>query len=861
MKKLRKFSAVSLAAISIALGAASVQAVQTKQSIPLNMQQQPLMTALQNLSSEYGIQIASFSEDVAGKTVGTLSGNYTLTSALSAVLKDSGLRYIQVDDRTIAVGTLARLTDQYSSSSIQTIAFNTAADYEEGLAVSDDDESMDTVTNSHIQFEEIMVTATRRSTGVQTTALTISAFGGEELEKKGYNSISQFIDTVPGVTATTEGPNRNRVIIRNIATSTQESGSSTIATYFDDFALSAVSGGAAEIRLVDMERVEVLKGPQGTLFGRSAMGGIVRYISNKPDPKEFAAGFDMYLSDVNDGGENYGGHGYVNVPLSDKMALRAVGYYYDNAGFIDNVELGNKDANDEETYGGRLAFHWDITDKFSTDLTYLYQKIDAGASFVTTTRDPGDLSIAGDEGPDIPFDVEARTGIGGIDRRHTDSQEFLNLKLEYDFDAFITTLLATRNTLKTGFAFDQREFVDIRSGCVCDYLDPDSGRVSGDAQTDILELRLVSSNDTKINWILGAYYEDSDTLANQLITYYGPTQYLYGFIPILDGEETIDYTATAHSNEKAVYAEVGMDLTAKTSFKVGYRRSHIKYDTIDLKQEGSFVVLTGADALLGIPFETKENVNTYKFSLEHQINDDIFAYALATSGYRRGGFNKPTIISPFSTYNSDSLWNYELGLKTKWFDGRLVANLSAYLIEYTDIQLVVQDPVTFARSTQNAGKAEIPGIELSLAYQVNNYLDIAFNGSLSDPKLKEDVPGGVTGKKGDRLPGSAKENFSVSLNWESPIFSQHTLFSNLTYKYTGERYNDFNLDLDIALPSYDLVDFQIGLRSDEGYSVSLFAHNLFDEAYIGYIDRQGTSFESASTNTPRTIGLRLKYDF
>jgi len=846
---LKQLAMAGCATIAMAHGINAVQ----ENSVKFNITSHSLAAALNAYGLQSNQEVFFKEGELQGLPVQPLQGLYNPKDALQTLLDASGVEYRINKMGTILVGSVASDV----KLGFQKIAYNTTRDYEASLAVAEEDETVDDV--NAFELDEIVVTATRRETSVQSTALTISAFGGKGLEEKGYNSITQFIDTVPGVTSNDEGGGSNTIIIRNINTSTQEAGSASVATYFNDFALSTTGfSTAADIRLVDVNRVEVLKGPQGTLFGRSAMGGIVRYIANKPNTDAFEGGINTYLSDTADGGSNYGGHGYLNVPVSDNFAVRMVGYYYDNAGFVDNVELGIDDINEEKTWGGRFAAHWDVTDTLSADFTYLYQKQNAGPNSVTTTRDPGDLNVAGDEGPDVPFDLNARTAIGGVVEERNSTYEFFNFKLEKDFGDFTTTFLATRSNADNEFAFDQREFVNFRAGCACDTPVDDVPRGT---EVDILELRFVSSNDSFLDWIFGLYYEDEESAIRQLNIYLGPDQVLFGLLPFSDGTVGLDTIASSTGEEQAAYGELGFNFSPETKLTVGYRRSHVEFGTLTTQSAGVFNAFNGSAALVGIPFETSENVNTFKFSLEHQINDDLFAYATATSGYRRGGFNLPTAISEFSTFDSDTLWNYELGLKSTWLDGRLIANLSAYLIDYTDIQLTVQDPVTFGRTTQNVGKAEVTGLEFSMVFQATEALNLSFNGSLSDPKLKEDVPGGVTGKEGDRLPGSAKKSFAITADWEKPLNDDLSLYGIVTYKYVGERLNDFNLDLDVALPSYDLMDARIGLRSADGYSISLFANNLFDKKILYGIDRQGAFFESAKTNRPRTIGINLTYDF
>ena len=729
-----------------------------------------------------------------------------------------------------------------------------------------------TLKESAMALGEVIITSTRRTTNVQETAASVTAISGLQLKGLGKVNVTDFIDAVPGVTSQSSGAGRNRIIFRNVATSTQEAGSPMSATYVDEFSVTPIfSAGPTDIRLVDMERVEVLKGPQGTLFGRSAMSGIVRYITNKPNTKGVAAGFDTYVSSTTDGGFNYGGDAFLNLPITENLAVRAVGYTYQNSGFIDNVELNLPDFNDENTFGGRIALQYDPSDKFSVGLTYVNQSIKSAFNWVTTTRDPGSLDIAGDEGPEIPFDINARTQVAGAENKVELKQQFLNLNLNYDFNNFTATLLATKSKVEDAFYFDQREFVGVTSGSVADF---DTGGIE---KSDLFELRLVSSKKGFIDWIAGAYYEDSENNGGQFIEYLGPDgNLLFGFMPLFEGmEPAIDSEQKATSHEEAFYGELGFNFSPKTRLLLGYRNSNVEYGNLSKKADGFFLAFSGANLLVDQPFDTKENVSTYKLSLEQKFNEDIFGYALASSGYRRGGFNTPTALTPFSTFNSDKLWNYEVGLKTTWLNGRLIANISGYIIDYNDIQLAVQDPVTFVRITQNVGKAQIKGVEFNTQYMLNDNWRFGFSGALSNPELKEDIPPTIidpngnpndpnnliyTGRKGDKLPGSATENFSLSANYNKLLKDDLTLYGSVFYRYVGDRLNDFNLDLDVKLPSYSLTDLRIGVSTNK-WKAALFADNLFDKAIIYSIDRQGPTFESVPTNRPRTIGLNFSYNF
>lgn len=854
-----------LTAIFLLLLVASTQA---ETQFEVDMPSQPLADSLNQLSSLTQVPML-FSYDLVKHVKATeINGRFSLLAAVQVLLSDSNLigrfskKGVLVVTRVPAnkeknnEGEMMNITKKILATAVGLFAGGVLAqaDVQDQAAVNTAD--LGTV------LEEVIVTATRRDTGIQTTAISMSAFSGSMLKDFGKTNITEFIDAVPGVTSQPNGGGGNRIVFRNIATSTQEAGSPTSATYLDDFALDNPLGGSPEIRLVDMERVEVLKGPQGTLFGRSAMGGIVRYISNKPNTEAVESGFNGYISNTADGGNNFGGYGYLNLPIADDLAVRLVAYSYQDEGFIDNVELGESNANHQDTVGGRLALHWAATENFSVDLNYLKQITEGAYSIVTTTRDPGDLNVAGDEGPDIPFDIDKRTMIAGTASKNEPDYSLLNLSLNYDFEAFKATFLATRIETELGVQGEQRELVALRSGTSADRSSSgDVGFPQSRTESDVVELRLVSSGDGFLDWIAGLYYEESTDDYQQLIVYSGPDNLALGFLPLKDGDVAVDSAGQTNGSEIAAYGELGFNFSSNTRLLLGYRRSDIETATLSTKGAGFFDALNGSALLVGSPFATQEDVNTYKVSLEHSFNEDTFGYALASSGYRRGGFNRPVGGSPFSTYDSDTLWNYELGLKSTLLEGRLVANAATFVLQYDDIQLAVQDPVTLYKSTQNVGKADIYGLELGLQYQLNENFRLGFSGYFSDPKLKEDVPGGQSGKKGDALPGSATESFSFTVNYDRPLSNDINLSASLFYRYVGDRLNDFNRDLDIKLPSYSIADVRLGVSHAAGWRANLFADNIFDEAVIYSIDRQGPFFEAVPTNRPRTIGLSVSYDY
>ena len=824
--------------------------------------------ALDMFFFQTGLQILYPHELVNTTGLNPVEGRHSVDEALDIMLRGTGLSGHLLDGEILVIssgdnGASApeRREQNMSETTYTRSLLATISALILGIEGQAYGEEVAGADDSVVVLDTVTVSATRRETNVQTTAISINTVSGGELEGRNMDNVAQFVGEIPGVTAVSSGPVSNRIIIRNVATSSQEAGSPTTATYFDEFALEGDTASA--LKLTDISQVEVLKGPQGTLFGRSAMGGSFAIF---PTGRKCPVSLE----------------GSTPIPRTRKMAARTMArtgismsrwvtgsrhaaffYYYDNSGFLDNVELGVPDTNDEDTIGGRVALRWKATDALTIDATYINQSIKAAAfSSVTTTRDPGDLNVVGDEGPDVPYDLDARTYIWGIVPDFDLQTEILNLKVVQNFSGFSGTFLATHSKKDLDYILDQREFVGLRGGCACDYIGSDAKYDHDTIQeANTLEVRLVSDDLGFVDWIAGLYYEDIEELGAQQVRYLGPDTLLYGFLSVSDGDILIDTDLVRPSEEIAAYGELGFNFTEKTRFLVGYRASRNKYGTQFGTREGLFTELTSGDFLEDKSFRTEEDVSTYKIALEHSFTDDIFGYALASSGYRRGGINLPTLTSPGSTYDSDELWNYEAGLKTSWLDGRLIANVAGYVIDYTDIQLVVQDPVTLQRSTQNVGKVRVSGIEASLDYQVNSSLNISFSGSISNPELLEDVLGGDSGTKGDRLPASAKSNYAIAVDWSRPLSGKLDVFAGANYRYTGNRYNDFNLDLDVELPSYDLFDARLGMQSADGYRVSLFVDNLFDEKVTFLIDRQGSFFESVDTNRPRTIGGSLSYEF
>jgi len=712
------------------------------------------------------------------------------------------------------------------------------------------------------KIDEIIVTASKRATSLQDTALSVSAISGADLNKLGVTSFDQIMNTIPGATLIEMGPGFSRLTFRGISTSSFASGNKTTATYIDEFPFSL---GDSDIKLVDMAQVEVLKGPQGTLYGQSAMGGVMRYITNKPNFDTVEGGFDASTSSVADGDTGYQGNGYLNIRLSDNLALRTVLYQYDNPGFIDNIGTGTKNINKEEVTGGRLALRWGISDRAEFNLLYLNQTQRIGGGQADGFQAPTSTYtpvLSGAPTDLSPPDLDNPTFRSNIDPFQELDFEAINVKLDINFESFDLSIMAATKQQEKRFEWDASLFIGVYDDVTTTFKSDLS-----EFDTNTFEARLVSTGDGPIEWIAGVWYEkeEGDRPDSSVIRTPRTDLIVFG-VPMVDGDLFFDRDIFDDSEELALYGEVGYRFTDKAKFTVGYRRANLKLDSGVLRADGVFDAFVAAgSAAIGDDESTEEDVDVYKFHFEYTFNEDMLGYAVASSGYRAGGFNRGGIRTPSSKYESDSLWNYEVGVRSSWLDNRLIVNTVAYYIDWTDIQLRAFALDALAQRIQNVGKASSLGLETEIRYQATESLQLSVNYGYIDATLDSDVEtnGTILAEDGDRLPGSNKHNVSVFADWQMPITSELDIQANVSYSYVSSRRPDLaNRNLSVSeAPSGDVVNLSAGLSHQNGVSVSLYANNLFDDRNIQVFSGLGTALEVASMNRPRTVGIRAGYKF
>ncbi len=834
------FRITSLVLVLASCSSWAGEGVDTSGKREFHIASQPLSSALMEFSQQSEYVVVASADLVAGKYVSEVAGVLTWRDALSKILTGTDLDYDLKDKNTLVFREKPPLSNAQNDNETNSSS----------VMAKDKDERF---------IEEMVVTATKRNTSLQQTPMAVSAVSGEAIEKVGAVNIGQIIDTIPGITYINTGTGNQNISIRGVSVgslvgSTGRRAATT--TYLDEFPLGL---GTTAVGLVDMERFEVVKGPQGTLYGQSAMGGVVRYITNKPSTDAIKGGLKTRVSSTESGDLSYGANGYLNVPISDSLAFRAAIYNFSDAGIVDNVATGEKDVNDSLTKGGRLALRWTPSEKATIDAMMLINSIKQNAENGSGGNSAHDTYTYSDNGPVniVPYDIndpKMQSNYLGFSRV---SNNTFNLKVAYDFQSFTWVAMGTQK--KYSFHIDEN---DSPWWGIYDNDTNVLWTIDNEFDTRTFETRLSSQDEGRLTWLAGIWYEDeTGELREQDPVYTSTGINIFGH-DFTNGELAFDVIQFNTANELAGYGEIGYHLTDDLKLSLGYRRSRVELDQGVIRGKGVF----GGwyQERIGADESVSENVNTYRINLEYTVNEDVVTFATISSGYRAGGYNAGGLRTATSSYGSDSLWNYEVGIRSSWFDQRLMANVFAYYLDWTDIQLSQWDGETLSGRTQNVGSAEVKGLETELRYLANDNFAVSLNYALIDSAFTEAYIDGQTNaviaEAGSRLPGSSKHTVALILDWRNSITPDADLFANSNYRYISGRRSELGWGLP-DLKGYQLLNFNVGVQHNSGVEVALFVENVFDKRVVFAPWIYGSELNAAIMNMPRVIGLRANYDF
>lgn len=760
-------------------------------------------------------------------------------------------------------------------------------------------------------LEEVIVTATKRTASAQDIPITIQALGEETLEDLGIGNFKDYIRNLPGVTSGGRGPGRSEIFIRGVSAGKgglKIAGAvglePNVALYLDEAPIS-MGGRNIDPYMTDMNRVEVLPGPQGTLYGASSQAGTVRLITNKPEFNEFAAGFDGSISDTKDGDQSNSLEAYVNIPLiDDTLAARVAIYNVKEGGYINNIRsskqiglqnpgLGGtvpdfratarndhlaKDSFNDATYQGfRVGLRWAPNDDWDVQLQHTSQEIETDGvwDFDPTLGDFNSESFQPDWADD-EFDLTTWTVNGRI----------ANLDLIYTGSYLDRTVEGISDY--SGYA-DSGPFIPYY---ICEY----PGYASCGSPAFFLdqyyntertthEFRLNTDADKRLRFLVGVFYDDTENVEQG--DWHYPATIEQGFAPNapIPGATSSNPNTrapgvaffndfTRGKEELSFFGEVYFDITEDLTATVGARRYDIE---IDLKGSSNFANRDygsgdadwgrNIDEILADSAPADFQDTIYKFNLQWRMNDDIMFYGTWSEGYRPGGFNRnggssvvpdqPPFVPDF--YESDEVTNMEFGWKTSFLDQTLRFNGAIYFVEWEQMQIGVLDfDISNLTFIDNVSDAEINGVEIDSIWAPTDNLTLFANISYNDTELT-DVPANIVGleSEGSSLALAPELQYVLRGRYEWSLSDGSGVFTQLSYQYTDDQISSIVTDSSFKMDSYGTWDATLGYSRDD-WVVTLFAENLTDELAELFISNEDDIIK-VTPNRPRTIGLRFSY--
>jgi len=731
------------------------------------------------------------------------------------------------------------------------------------------------VTPSSSALQEIIVTADKRgASSLQKVPITIQALSGELLAAKGAKTFEDFATSVPGLQFDDLGPGDKKYIIRGI----NSTGASTVGVYYDEAVITAANsndggGRNADIRLYDLERIEVLKGPQGTLYGASSMSGTIRFITTKPRMNVFEGNITGDISGTHKGSANYNLHGTVNVPIvNDLLAIRATGWIDDQSGYIDAVRIPAgrvNNINNDKTKGGRVIARLTPSPDFTLTGSVTVQHTHSDGSSRYTP--PGSLSF-GDAAHGFP-------AIPGGDLTNTDltlsplTDKLRIYSLTAEYRTGFGSFTATTNWYARNFNF----FFD--STPILFFFGVPDPAITHEPQYRRIwsnELRYASDFSGPLNFVVGGFLQREKTdftvnvvKANAFGQLAGPFSGSNSDDALSNpnGNTFFGRSDDQKINQEAAFGEITFKPLDKLTAVFGARYFHSRQFAAQetLHPFGGFTaapegVLTNASS---------NHKMTYKFNLSYQFTPRILAYATAAQGFRVGGVNAANL--PFASniprgYGPDSLWSYELGVKTELLDRRLRLNADVYQINWHDIQVQSVDSTGAFPFVTNAGKARVRGLEAELEAKPVKGLEFDLGVSYQDAKLLEDqpiIPGNPNhGLKGDQLPNVPHWQGNASLSYSFPLTGtfEQTLRADLVYRdHIQTQFNSIS-PFNVPLHSYALLNLRATAHSNL-WQVGVYLSNAFDKR--AQIDAISSTQDPLALLTvrPRTAGVTVTRNF
>jgi iron complex outermembrane receptor protein len=697
--------------------------------------------------------------------------------------------------------------------------------------------------------DEIVVTAQKREQNLQDVPVSISVVSGEEMQEQGAASLTDYAGYVPGLQVTTTGtPGQTTITLRGVAPLTA---SQTVGIYLDDAPVGSSAiynrGGQFSLDLLpyDIERVEVLRGPQGTLYGASSIGGLLKYVTVSPSTTRFSVKGGVEGFGINGAGDlGWAGQTMFNAPLvQGKLGVTGSFAWRKTPGFVSSVNNASlDDQNDYEQIGGRVALLWQASDRFSARLTAIYQDLDSNGNGLYAADLTG--KRLGD----------GRSYNNYVAEAFKTELQYYAATLDYDFGGVTATSTTTHSTTHATqlqdatYAFGVL-FPLLSGGTIAPGITPFEINLGLKKWTQ--EVRLASASGGSFEWLVGGFYTDEKSSNSQLVRSYD----MAGNI-VVPFDPLATVALPAAYKEYAVFGNATLRFGERVELTGGVRWARNE-QTFRQISEGA-IVPSAND-----PGESQEEVVTWSVSPQFHLNDDAMLYGRVATGYRPGG---PNVIVPNvpPSVDSDSLTNYEIGFKADLAGRAVSIDVAAFYMDWKDIQ--VTRAFGGVSGQANGGKAVSKGFEGSLYVRPATGLTVALTGSYTDAHLSEDVPE-ISGADGDQLPAVPKFSGSARLDYHAELSGNLSADFGAGVRHASSRLSLVESDpLAARATAYTAVDLNAALNIGEHWKLRAYARNLLNDD--GELSRSTLadglnqpSFLAITPLQPRTIGLAFDLSF
>ncbi len=767
------------------------------------------------------------------------------------------------------------------------------------------------------QDDEIIVTATKRAQSLQDVPFSVNAQTEDDIQRTGTQNLEDLSRNVAGLSIQNLGPGQSQVGLRGVSAGQivrdQPGVKEQVGVYLDESVIS-LSLFTPDLDLFDLNRVETLRGPQGTLFGSGSIGGTIRYITNQPNLDEFEGLVEGNVNFTKDGGTGYHTKFMLNTPLGDKAAFRIAGYWTEYGGFIDALREGggvDEDVNDGERYGFRAALRFEPTETISITPRFVYQDTDVNgfnrqevfnlfANPFTTTRTP------------VTFAEHQQFLL--LDEQFRDQTTIGDLTFEWDMGPVALTSVSSwtrRDILVSRDASALTGSVSVDLGYPdAAVLLPSNLRDRTDLESFTQEVRLASDYETRLDWLVGFFMSDTQRNYTQRL----PTPGYDAFTDTVLGAGTAAAVANGFPADSpfnsdlpydieqlAIFAETTLDVTDQLHLTAGARY----YDF-----EETRVITTGglfANGDSGVVDTTSSDGFSPRFILSYDVSDELTVNAQASKGFRLGGVNDPLntpicdggvpngpdfqLFGAFQDYEDETLWNYEGGAKFK--RGAFTANVAGFYNDVKNLQVTVDAGSCSSRISFNVPEAHTLGVEFELGYEPAEGFGLSLAGTWLESEFDSTLPNNVTAdpndviggvRDGNRLASVPQFQIAATASYNFAVAGNPSYFA-ATFQHVGSRFTQpgdqegnpasfvsnlpfggaTGLDvtvLDLELPDYQILNLTAGIDF-ETFELLVYANNLLDENALLAFDRErgGRARLGFHVNQPRTIGVTARFRF